>query len=112
MRASLGGWTDFTPQIEDEIRAILARTGASDTSTAACKAWARELVTSLAPTWEPGRPLTVAAAQRVGEAFERLAASANPSIAEATRRKTTRSGAERKPYTRKRAETTEVSRCE
>lgn len=105
MRAgSLSGWTETPIDIESEIRSILERANQSDRSTPACKAWARELVTALAPAWHPGTPLSFAAAQRVGEAFARLTESARPSIAEATRRKRPKPykrGAERKPRTRK-----------
>lgn len=59
-----GSW-----DVHRRIAAILRKSGASDTSQAACRKWAREFIQRYVHDWVPGKPLTAEQAWKLGELF-------------------------------------------
>lgn len=69
--SALDDWRPKEWTIEEEIRVLLKALRKRDTSTAACRQYATEVVRAIVRGWQPGDPLTVRQAQRVGAEFDR-----------------------------------------
>lgn len=80
MSGALHELQDTPFHAEALVRKILTRMRRPDRSTAACKAFVRELIRAFLPTWMPGDELPWEIAWRVGEAFETMVAAPHPKL--------------------------------
>lgn len=69
--SALEDWRPKEWAVEDEIRILLKALRRKDTSTKACRKYAKGLVQSVVKGWELGDELTPKQAQKVGAEFDR-----------------------------------------